>query len=720
MAGSALSSLRLVPVAHPPRILIITSCTGEKALAHPDGLSASDFLNGRDHLDARHAELAPHLRSARELYSGQQHLRLLRGVRRAEEAGTLSVDLRILSAGYGLVAADTLLAPYEYTFKGMKKADLRAQASRLGIPQAVRNALAEAADLTLVLLGDDYIEACALDDSVSTAAPTIVFCGKRAASRLPSLNGSFGPARVTVLSNAEAKRFSCGLVALKGELGARLLEDIAGTNAIGLSDRLATIADSNSTLLDLVERDDDGRSARGTADIVENAAVDHVIHIPGAWDAVSQDRPVKYFIPDWDDRVDPDYDFVADEHAGGRGHYSNEAYAHQLYSRQLDDADDGPEPQLTYDGLLVSRFIINKSKHKRDHLYDHGVHRHLRVPEHFPVLGDCGAFGYVKDDVPPFSTDELLTYYEALRFTYGVSADHLVLGPSAPNRDFRYTLTIDNAVEFYHEHKKRGYQWTPIGAVQGWSPESYARAATVLVKEGYRYLGLGGLVRSKTTDVLDVVDAVRHAVGPDIKLHLFGIARLAAIPLLLKMKLTSFDSASPLRRAWGNSYGNYWTLGGDRYAAIRIPVTGRSHTAIKAVQSGRVSRETLALHETKALDAVRYYAGMKRPSAPRLQAALDAVEAYEHLVDPAKPSLRDKYKRTLSERPWLACPCHVCQEADIEVVLFRGNNRNRRRGFHNTYVFYEQLAHALHGDPQGDGGRVLAYMHRMQFSTPHG
>ena len=34
----------------------------------------------------------------------------------------------------------------------------------------------------------------------------------------------------------------------------------------------------------------------------------------------------------------------------------------------------------------------------------------------------------------------------------------------------------------------------------------------------------------------------------------------------------------------------------------------------------------------------------------------------------------------------------------IDVVIFRGNNRNRRRGFHNTYVFYQLLQRALAGE----------------------
>jgi hypothetical protein len=33
----------------------------------------------------------------------------------------------------------------------------------------------------------------------------------------------------------------------------------------------------------------------------------------------------------------------------------------------------------------------------------------------------------------------------------------------------------------------------------------------------------------------------------------------------------------------------------------------------------------------------------------------------------------------------------------VEVVLFRGSERNKRRGFHNLVVFYERLQRHLAG-----------------------
>ena len=40
----------------------------------------------------------------------------------------------------------------------------------------------------------------------------------------------------------------------------------------------------------------------------------------------------------------------------------------------------------------------------------------------------------------------------------------------------------------------------------------------------------------------------------------------------------------------------------------------------------------------------------------------------------------------------------ICKEIGMDVIIFRGNNRNRRRGFHNTFVFYKLLSR-IRNDP---------------------
>ena len=90
------------------RVLVITSCTGEKGRRVAEGAQLADFRKGAAHVRKREAEIADLLRSAEELYTGQQHVRLMRGVAAFRAAHPTNgkgpaLDLRILSAGYGIV-----------------------------------------------------------------------------------------------------------------------------------------------------------------------------------------------------------------------------------------------------------------------------------------------------------------------------------------------------------------------------------------------------------------------------------------------------------------------------------------------------------------------------------------------------------------------------------------------------------------------------------------
>jgi len=71
------------------------------------------------------------------------------------------------------------------------------------------------------------------------------------------------------------------------------------------------------------------------------------------------------------------------------------------------------------------------------------------------------------------------------------------------------------------------------------------------------------------------------------------------------------------------------------------------------------------------------------------------VEAYATWKPIDNAELLDDYRRLLRRRPWEQCPCPICEEYGIEVAIFRGNNRNRRRGFHNTRRFYDRFERDL-------------------------
>jgi hypothetical protein len=186
------------------RILILTSCTGLKA-ANADPMPAE------------------------RLYLGEQHRRLMRGVDRFRAAaGDPEIDLRIVSAGLGLVRGDTPITSYDQSFSGLGRTAIADRATSLGIPKAVARTLQDPFAFALVLLGDDYMHAAAIDGDSQIAGPMIAFAGAGLRRRLAAHpNVSVVPA-----TKVEARRFHCGLVGLKGELGGRLLEVLAENQSL--------------------------------------------------------------------------------------------------------------------------------------------------------------------------------------------------------------------------------------------------------------------------------------------------------------------------------------------------------------------------------------------------------------------------------------------------------------------------------------------------------
>jgi hypothetical protein len=251
------------------RILVVTSCTGLKTVSDPTGLTCDDFAQSPEHVREREAALAEVLTPARDLYSGQQHIRLMRGV--DSVADRIDIDLYIVSAGYGLVPGERKLAPYECTFAGRGRGDLYAWAGSLGIPAAFRELMAQPYDLCLLLLGNDYLSACGIDSRLKLASPTLALCGHNTVRNLPTIPGL----KPVALGNPEAKRFSCGLVALKGDIAARLLTLLAERPEL-----LPTLTMPHTDLLSLLDPPKKKPASRGHARA--NPEVDRIIQFMSA------------------------------------------------------------------------------------------------------------------------------------------------------------------------------------------------------------------------------------------------------------------------------------------------------------------------------------------------------------------------------------------------------------------------------------------------------
>lgn len=403
---------------------------------------------------------------------------------------------------------------------------------------------------------------------------------------------------------------------------------------------------------------------------------------------------LKFFLPNFEDLVDPEYDFTSDRPSPNRGdRYAHDRYAHEFFHEQI------------FDGVLMSKTVVTPSIEKRISK-EGGVHAFMRLDRRYPVMGDCGAFTYRKRAEPPYTTDEILDYYESLKFNYGVSIDHLIFsGFPAEEQERRWLLTLRNAEDFLRQHKEKGCSFVPVGIAQGPTPKRYAAAIRRLVEMGYAHLALGGLAHSDDRKIHQVLEAVSPELLSGAELHLFGVARPSLIPDFLRYGVTSVDSASPIRRAFmGDGGDNYWTADDGRYAAIRV-AEATSQRKKRGVDSPTDivngsqpvdSIETLIKLEQAALRHLRAFDQGKTS----LEETLDVVLNYDRLFGKDRDHER-WYRRVLEDRPWQRCDCPVCKEVGIEVIIFRGNNRNRRRGFHNARIFYQQFRRKISETQRG-------------------
>lgn len=415
---------------------------------------------------------------------------------------------------------------------------------------------------------------------------------------------------------------------------------------------------------------------------------------------------MRYFYADSLDLVDPTFDFRTEESSPTRVPQRDDLYAHELY-----------RPDRAYDGILVSKFLLDGrssqgrySQAQRQRFFREGAQRFLRFPEsgdfnpeQYPILGDCGAFNYHEEEVPPFSVDEVIEFYEQCGFTHGIAVDHMILAydnrydgalmPVPPVFRQRADLTLTLAAEFLAKTKAGKHRFQPIGVAQGWSPRSYQDAVTGLLKIGFDYIALGGMVPLKTHEIDEVLAAVRDVTQGKVRLHLLGITRLESYDAFVKSGVTSLDSTSPLRQ--GVKEGIYYADGGP-YLTVRIPQTDVNPRLLSRIRSGGVDQEQLCRMERRCLEVVAAY-GRREGDADEV---LRQLTTYESLFE--GKSKWSEVRRTLVDRPWEKCPCAVCVSIGIDVVVFRGANRNRRRGFHNLWYTHRQLSALRSESAQSD------------------
>lgn len=112
------------------------------------------------------------------------------------------------------------------------------------------------------------------------------------------------------------------------------------------------------------------------------------------------------------------------------------------------------------------------------------------------------------------------------------------------------------------------------------------------------------------------------------------------------------------------------------------------------LSEGRAKLGKLERLEIACLEAVR---GVDKGTISA-EMATDTIEELDKLITENRKDIRPQLLKTLQAKPWQRCPCDICRKDGVEVIIFRGNNRNRRRGFHNTFHFYRTFQRILNGE----------------------
>ncbi len=412
---------------------------------------------------------------------------------------------------------------------------------------------------------------------------------------------------------------------------------------------------------------------------------------------------IKYVMPDWDDYLDTGFDFQNDAFSDPIDGVPQRAYLHELMG------DDTP-----YDGILVS---LNQIDKKKGALKKYGItganktiREIMRIPRRIKVIGDCGAFSYKDRIEPSIDPKTAAQLYNDYGFDLGASVDHMIVdevfekGPPGKGKKrlltdeekaARVILTKNNAQAFVDEVRLKNYKFTPIGSIQARSPHEYAQVFDEFIEMGYRQIALGSLIPKDDETIRQIITEVggryralpeetRNAVG----IHLFGILRPALFDIYAENGITSFDSASYFRKAWLKSDRNYLGTNGKWYAAIRVPQSSlpKNQKALIAKNYNLSEVEALERQVIQSLNEFN-----KESDIDTVLEELIRYDSYFDRISDGGEKLREAYRKVLHDRPWEKCQCSICREIGIHTLIFRGYNRNKRRGFHNTYVFYHQF-----------------------------
>ena len=278
------------------------------------------------------------------------------------------------------------------------------------------------------------------------------------------------------------------------------------------------------------------------------------------------------------------------------------------------------------------------------------------------IFGDSGAFSFVEEDVPPISVNDVIDFFNLIGVDRGASLDHIVPdydsgydyffgGLSAPKKYLdRMEITKENGFKFLEECKKQDVRFQPIGAVQGWSPNSYVECVQAFQKMGYKKIAIGGVAHLSKPSVIELLKRVKEVIG-ETEIHLFGLTQPKILKAVQMPNITSVDGMGPFISSVVS--GSYFGADRKRYMCVPLEDVNKSE------------------------------------EYERIMGTSDFLKV-EEIFDPETNFSKDRMLKTLKSRIWESCDCAVCEELGAKVVLHH-KEYSRIRGLHNMYITGKQL-----------------------------
>ena len=246
------------------------------------------------------------------------------------------------------------------------------------------------------------------------------------------------------------------------------------------------------------------------------------------------------------------------------------------------------------------------------------------------ILGDSGAHSYRKLADPPFSCEDLLQFYADGRFDYGLTLD-MVASPWVV---------------------KGGLPISELERRLKISIDNAARCLDIRTKHRYPFELLGvvqgwdeesysrcahellkmgftylAIAGQRKIGLIKRVISNLLSLQKDVRFHILGTGNPKILEFYVENGIESFDSSTWLRKAWLSEKHNYFITENKNYTGYRA-----TRVREKEIDLGRID--------------------------------------------------------------WsinIQCECDMCQKLGQQILLFRGHERNTRRGLHNIYHYVKWL-----------------------------